>query len=160
MGSGSRGFAAGLRRARLAPRPLRRWLCWQGPLLPALGRAAGGARVRLLRAGFLPLAPAEARVLGRRFGYVREVVLEGPRGVLCRARSAADPGLVRRGGGRALARLGTRPLTGWLHRPRGPRLVRRTVAPVAGGWARRSLYRVHGARLLLEERFTREEEGR
>jgi len=162
-----------LDRARLSrlPRWLAPWLSDPGSLTARLQqRFHGRLEVRLLAPRRVPLGRSEGRLLGLPRGRrvrLREVLLcvDGIPRVY--ARSLLPDGSLR-GRMYPLARLGGRPLGGWLFAQ--PDLLRdhMDISPVplpvglapdcatAGpgrAWARRSRFRVAGAPLLVTEAF-------
>lgn len=144
-------------RAAEAPPALRGWLRDTGSLTAHLKALCGaGFAVRVLRQGLARPRVDEARALGAapaRLCLLREVELLCAGTPVVRARSLI-PLATLSGGERRLARLGSRPLGGYLFsRPdlwRGPLSVGRAPGGIHG---RRGLFRLRGKSLLVAEHF-------
>jgi chorismate lyase len=165
---------------RRVPSRLRPWLEDAGSLTARIQHFChGGLRVRVLSERWAYPAPDEAQALALRAGVlvrVREVLLTC-RGVPLVYARTAMPLSSLTGRGRALLRLGTRPLGSVLFDrlsvERSPLLIRQlragdrllarvqtVIAAPPGLWARRSLLSFSGRRLLVTEVFLPELVGR
>lgn len=152
---------------------MRRWLIDHGSLTARIERRCDRFGVRLLRQSFAAPAPDERRMIGLRGGMrcvVREVTLDGDGRSVVFAHSVLVHRALR-GPWRMVAGLGRRPLGAALFAdPRierhplhfrrlqcGNALYRRACdlvdRPPAALWARRSLFVLRGARLLVTEVF-------
>lgn len=156
-------------RLELAP-GARRWLLDEGSLTARLVEASGGSfRVRVLAQGWQAPLPGERRALGLRTGsraLVREVLLECAGVPWVYARSIL-PAAALDGELRHLRRFGARSLGALLFA--NPRLERggfeiaavqpadpllpRAIAPRHALWGRRSVLRLGGRVLLVQEVF-------
>lgn len=152
------------------PAALKRWILLDTSMTAELRRCCrADVAVRVLRQGRADLFADERELLrtGKGRGAVREVAMQAGAQALLAARSVhVSQRLVPH-----LRALGTRPLGAWLFgagRPdrearqlallpsQGPlaRLARQAAGRTIGAcWARRSLYRIEGQRLLVTEIF-------
>lgn len=158
-----------LDRARL-PQPVRSWLLDEGSLTERLIRASGNRfRVRVRAQGWERPLPSERRALAlpdAQRALVREVVLECGGEPWVFARSIV-PAATLTGRLRHLRRFGARSLGALLFAtpgierapfevtqlPAGHRLLPRELAVDRPVWGRRSVFRLHGRPLLVQEIF-------
>lgn len=156
--------------ARELPQSLRAWLLDQGSLTERLERESSNRlRVRLLGQGWRRPLPTEHRALGlegMRRALVREVLLECAGEPWVFARSVI-PAATLGGEWCHLRRFGERSLGALLFSTQGVQRGEFEVARLAPGdpllaacagvtstaWARRSLFRLHGRPLLVQEVF-------
>lgn len=156
--------------ARELPPSLRAWLLDESSLTARLVRASNDRfRVRLLGQDWRRPLPAEQRVLGQedmRRALVREVLLECAGEPWVFARSVI-PAATLAGEWRHLRRFGERSLGALLFSTQGVQRGEFEIARLAPGdpllsaypgvtataWARRSLFRLRGRPLLVQEVF-------
>ncbi len=150
-----------LRRAALLPNNLRPWLTHRGSLTRLLRRASGNQlSVRVLHQGWGRPRADEARLLhlrSRQWVLIREVELSGQGEPWILARTLI-PMRTLRGANRQLLHLGTRPLGDLLFQVptlrRAPlQFARLRALDGQTLWARRSLFQLHHAPLLVSEVF-------
>lgn len=156
-----------------AAAPLRRWLLDRGSLTRRIEQRCSRFQLEVLSQRLAAIDRDELAVIGVRHGVrcvVREVSLNCTQQPVVFAHSVVEVH-ARRGAWRMLASLGVRPLGAALFAdPRIERFPLRfcrinrrhelyeracklIARPPAGLWARRSLFELHGSRLLVTEVF-------